>query len=78
VDTRGVPHEKKRPLKGTERAAVQKDLLHKKAIVWRREMTKEMEYGDPEPSHLYTTDVLRKARQEGKDKELDAQNTKRY
>jgi len=33
-------------------------------------MTKEMEYGDPEPSHLYTTDVLRKTRQEGKDKEL--------
>jgi len=49
---------------------VQKDLLHKKVIVWRREMTKEIEYGDPEPSHLYTTDVLRKARQEGKDKEL--------
>lgn len=70
VDTRGVPHEKKRALKGTERAVVQKDLLHKKAIVWRREMTKEMEYGDPESSHLYTTDVLRKARQEGKDKEL--------
>lgn len=70
VDTRGVPHEKKRALKGTERAAVQKDLLHKKAIVWHREMTKEMEYGDPEPSHLYTTDVLRKARQEGKDKDL--------
>lgn len=70
VDTRGVPHKKKRALKGTERAAVQKDLLHKKAIVCRREMTKEMEYGDPEPSHLYTTNVLRKARQEGKDKEL--------
>lgn len=33
-------------------------------------MTREMEYGDPEPSHLYTTAVLRKARQEGKDKEL--------
>lgn len=65
-----MPHEKKRALKGAERAAVQKELLYKKAIVWHREATEEMEYGDPEPSHLYATDVLRKARQEGKDKEL--------
>lgn len=61
---------KKRALKGIERTKVQKELLHKKAILWRREETKEMEYDDPEPSHLYTGSVLRKARQEGKDKEL--------
>lgn len=29
-----------------------------------------MDYGDPEPSNLYTTDILRKARQEARDKEL--------
>jgi len=29
-------------------------------------MTREMEYGDPEPSHLYTA-VLKKVRQEGKE-----------
>lgn len=49
---------------------MQKELLHKKAILWRREATKDMEYDDPEVGHLYTVDVLRKARQEGKDKEL--------
>jgi len=49
---------------------VQKDLLHKKAILWRRDATKEMDYGDSEPSHLYNNNVLRKARQESKDKEL--------
>lgn len=42
----------------------------KKAILWRREETEEMEYGDPEPNHLYSGNVLRKARQEAKDKEL--------
>lgn len=39
---------KKRALKGIERANVQKELLHKKTILWRREKTKEMDYGDPE------------------------------
>jgi len=55
---------------------VQKDLLHKKAILWRRDATKEMNYGDAEPPYLYNNNVLRKARQEGKDKELGVYNVK--
>lgn len=35
-----------------------------------------MEYGDPEPGYLYSVEVLRKACQEGKDKELNIHNKK--
>lgn len=76
IDTRGIPHEKKRALKYIERAKIQKEFLYKKAILWRREKTKEMDYGDPESSHLYTDDVLRKACQEDKDKEQDVHQIK--
>lgn len=37
---------------------------------------KKMEYGGSESGHLvYTTDVLRKARQESKDKEFGVQDS---
>lgn len=69
-DTRGVPHVSKRMLKGKERQEVQQELLSTKAANWRCKVTKIMAYGDPEPSHLYSNSVLRKARQEAKDKDL--------
>lgn len=66
-------------MKGSERIKVHQTLLHKKAILWRREEAqKSIKYGDPEPSQLYNVEVLKKARQEGKDKELGLHNIKKY
>lgn len=57
-------------LKGLERQKVGEELLSIKAANWRYKATNVMAYGDPEPSHLYSSSVLRKARQEAKDKDL--------
>lgn len=74
LDTRGVPHVKKRMLKGSERQAVEQELLVTKAANWRRKAAKIMSYGDTEPAHLYNSNVLRKARQQAKDKDLGLYN----
>lgn len=70
IDTRGIPHVSKRMLKGLERQKVQQELLATKAANWCCKATKVMEYGKPEPSHLYSSSVLRKAHQEAKDKDF--------
>ncbi|CAG4946287.1 unnamed protein product [Colias eurytheme] len=71
IDTTGIVHKKKRFLSGTERSAVVKELQADGVYVWRREnANQKMEFCDPEPAHLYTEDVLRKAKQLDNDKQL--------
>lgn len=71
TDTRGVAHNKKRQLTGVYRKRIGRELSSKKAANWRRrEATKIMKFGEPEPSHLFSKEVLRKAKQEIRDDDL--------
>lgn len=70
TDTRGVQHGAKRPLKGTNRIIVGDELLMKKAAAWRKCASKNMKFGDPEPSYIPNHAVLRKARQEAHNRDL--------
>lgn len=67
-DTRNVAHSKKCRLSGFNRKKVAEALRCHVASVFRRhEANKLMKLGDPEPPHLYSTNVLRKAKQELRD-----------
>lgn len=73
-----VKHKKKRQLKGLERKQVAHKLVEGKTLpcIWRREQADIlMDVGDDEPAHLYTGDVLRKAKQERSDKLLGVTST---
>lgn len=68
-----VEHNKKRQLKGLKRKQVVHNLVEGKTLpcMWRRKQADIlMDVGDDEPAHLYTCDVLRKAKQERQDKLL--------
>ena len=68
----------KRFLSGPLREKVGQELLCQGAERWRRKFAiKNMKFGDREPHNLYSLNVLRKARQEFKNKELyDSVNLK--
>lgn len=69
LDTCGIPHMKKRQLHRTERKNCQDKLINVKALQHYKEVANmEMSFGDPEPAHIPKPEVLRKTRQEGRDK----------
>lgn len=70
LDTREIPHTQKRPLKGLMRINVGKEMIFKKALVWRKEASKDMVFGDPEPAYLPSSNVLRKVRHEALNRHL--------
>lgn len=72
-DTRGseLKHTSKRPLKGDKRSDVGKSLSKDLASNWRRENVSDMEFGRISPPNLYRLSVLRKAKQNYKDKTLN-------
>jgi len=76
-DTRDIVHTKKRQLRGNKRKCVVKDLYEKSTYQWRRDKANElMEFGDLEPAHLYSENVLRKAKQLDRDKKLGVSKIK--
>lgn len=60
-------HEKKRPLKGSKRMLVGKELLKDCASNWQRNAVSDLEFGDVMPSNIYDKGTLRKCKQEYKD-----------
>jgi len=71
-DTRGqeLQHGTKRPLKGTKRETVGKQLSTDLACNWRRNNTSSMQFGQISPPNLYNNDILQKTKQQFKDKSL--------
>lgn len=70
-DSRGIAHTKKRWVRGQKRIRIAKELKGVSTYAWRRdEANKKMDFGDVVPSSIPSEDVLRKAKQEGQDKEL--------
>lgn len=81
VDTSGIPHEKKRSIKGNTRAAIGQELLNKKSRQWRNDAVKDLSYGDSEPPYVARQCTLRKIKEEaivrelGINKNVDAINS---
>jgi len=71
-DTRGqeLKHNTKRHLKGLKRKSVAKQMVTDIASNWRRNQASLCEFDRTSPSNLYHQGVLRKAKQEHKDKTL--------
>jgi len=71
-NTKGLEyrHNTKRPLKGIKRQEIGQSLKTDLACNWRRANVDDMEFGSISPPNLYKTSVLRKAKQESKDKEI--------
>lgn len=63
-------HNSKRPLKGEKRSIVSKQLNNDLAFNWRRKNVEDMEFGSLSPPNLYRNNILRKAKQEYKEKSL--------
>lgn len=75
IDTKDISHIKKRFLKGSKRNEVGKDLISINPSQWRRNAANQtMDYGDVEPPNLYTSSVLRKAKQQATNLELGISN----
>lgn len=76
-DTRGqeLQHNTKRPLKGTKRITIGKELSTNLACNWRRENVSKMEFGQISPPNLYNNEILRKTKQQYKDKCLGITET---
>lgn len=75
-DTREIAHKKKRQLRSRLRRLTAKELQAKSTYTWRRdEANRLMEYGDIEPANLFSENVLRKVKQEYRDKELGVEST---
>lgn len=76
-NTKNLPHKKKRYLARTQRIEAQKILLHQRPGDFKRDrVLKEMDYGDAEPHDLNSTTVIRKARQDIRDKDLGLEGPK--
>jgi len=65
-----LEHTSKRPLKGEKRNEIGRQLSKDLASNWRRDNVSDMEFGRISPPNLYGLPVLRKAKQEYKDKVL--------
>lgn len=72
-DTRGseLDHKSKRPLKGEKRINIGEKLSKDLASNWRRENVADLEFGRISPPNLYGLSVLRKVKQQYKDKALN-------
>lgn len=63
-DTKNIEHKKKRQLRGENRKRIAKEVTAQATYAWRRQKANElMKFGDKVPAHLYSEDVLRKAKQ---------------
>lgn len=70
-DTKNVEHKKKRQLWGRNRKRVAKEVTAKSTYAWRRQKANElMKFGDKVPAHLYSENVLHKAKQMESDRDL--------
>nr|P16320.2 RecName: Full=120.7 kDa protein in NOF-FB transposable element [Drosophila melanogaster] len=69
-DTRGIPHNKKRRCTGSRRLEIGNELILKKAALWRKEATDNMNDDDPEPSYIPNLPTLRKLREEATNRHL--------
>ena len=70
-DSRGIVHVKKRQVQGDRRVRIGKELQGKSTYAWRRDETnKLMDFGDVVPANLPSENVIRKAKQESRDKDL--------
>lgn len=78
MDTRGQEseHTRKRPLKGMKRIEIGKNLSNDFSCNWRRNNVSNMKFGQISPPNLCNLEVLRKTKQEYKDKVLNI--TKKY
>lgn len=76
INTKGLEHRHttKRPLKGIKRQEIGRSLKTDLTCNWRRANVVDMEFGSISPPNLYNTTVLRKAKQELKDKEIGITN----
>lgn len=64
-DTTDIIYVKKRNLRGNRRKNVIKEISEKTTYTWRREKANGlMKFGDLGPAHLYSEEVLRKAKQQ--------------
>lgn len=64
IDTRCIPHRQKRYLKGEKRKHVAETLgCMPPSGFPQKEENMLMEYGEQEPPHLYSSDVLRKKKE---------------
>jgi len=63
-------HTRKRPLKGEKRQFIGKQLANDLACNWRRKNVEDMEFGRISPPNLYDIDILRKTKQEYRDRSL--------
>ena len=73
-----IKHNKRRQLKGSRRIAIAKTMVDNKTLpsMWRRaEADNLMEIGDPEPPHLPKPCVLRKAKEQLINKNLEITST---
>lgn len=72
VDTRGREniHTTKRPLMGTKRLKISKELENNIPSNWKRQNTQNMEFGNVSPPTLYKNNVLSKVKQQFVDKQL--------
>lgn len=70
-DSRGVAHQKKRQVSGERRLRIGKELQGKSTYAWRRdEVNRLMEFEDVIPANIPSEEVVRKAKQEARDKDL--------
>jgi len=67
-------HTTKRPLRGEKRKTVGDELENDLACNWKRKHVSDLEFGNVSPPNLYRNDVLRKVKQEAKDKKLGIDN----
>lgn len=76
-DIRGeeLTHTTKRPLKGEKREKVGKELSTDLASNWRRHNTSNIEFGRLSSPNIYNSEVLRKTKQQFKDKTLGITET---
>jgi len=71
-DTRGKPHAKRRPLAGKRREVIGGEVQHSSVISFsERQASSLMSQGDVASPMLYSIPVLRKAKQQKRDKDLD-------
>lgn len=70
-DSRGVVHQRKRQVRGERRLRIGKELQGKSTYVWRREEANRlMDFEDVIPANIPSEEVVRKAKQETRDKHL--------
>jgi hypothetical protein len=63
-------HTTKRQLRGEKRKVIGKELENSLACNWRRTNVSDLEFGNFSPPNLYRRNVLRKLKQEAKDKKF--------